>query len=275
MRPDEVKGFAGDEFPNFEEERRKRRRPQTPRGEYRPGVVWGLPVEALERRRLFATVSFGGNVVTVTGDSDGSGEDIWIAQDSSGIFVMIDGTQTPSSTWYSNTNVNRIDVFGNGDGDNIIVESSTAGHNWGTQDVAEIVKIEGGSGNDTVWAGDGADTVYGGDGADDLRGTDGNDLMYGGGGADTMDGGDDNDNMYGGDDADSMLGGTGNDVLTGDGGNDTLDGLAGNDSLHGAADDDRLYSNDDEADLCDGGSGTDYHLDAQDDNDTLLSIEFP
>jgi len=47
MRPDEVKGFAGDVFPNFEEER-KRRRQAPPRGKYRPGVS----AEGLEKRVL-------------------------------------------------------------------------------------------------------------------------------------------------------------------------------------------------------------------------------
>ena len=40
MRPVEAKGFAGDVYPNFEEER-KRRRQSPPRGQYRPGVLSG------------------------------------------------------------------------------------------------------------------------------------------------------------------------------------------------------------------------------------------
>ena len=75
MRPLQAMGFAGDVFPNFEEER-KRRRQTPPRGQYRPGVVWGVPLEALETRRLFASVSLSGTTLTVTGDSDGTGEDI-------------------------------------------------------------------------------------------------------------------------------------------------------------------------------------------------------
>jgi len=104
-----------------------------------------------------------------------------VARDASGIFVVIDGSQTPALTWYSPGNVSQINVFGNGDGDGIFIESGTGtGLVYGTQDVDEVTRIEGGGGNDTAWAEDLADTVYGGDGADDLHGTDGNDLMYGG-----------------------------------------------------------------------------------------------
>jgi len=76
MRPLQAMGIAGDVFPNFEEERKKRRQQSPPRREYRPGVVWGVPLEALETRRLFASVSLSGTTLTVTGDSDGTGEDI-------------------------------------------------------------------------------------------------------------------------------------------------------------------------------------------------------
>jgi Ca2+-binding RTX toxin-like protein len=256
-------------------------------------------VEALEGRRLFASVNLSLGVLTITGDSDGTPEDIWVARDSTnGVFVMIDGAQAPSSTtFFSNASISRIDVFGNGDGDGIYIESSTGtGHVYGNADVNEVASIEGGTGDDTIWGGNLADTLKGGDGNDFLDGTDSADSMYGGAGTDSMEGGDGNDTMYGGGaesdadtmwgedggdimygggGADSMRGGNNNDVITGDGGNDTIRGDDGNDSMHGAADDDTFFSDDDLADLVDGGSGTDYHMDMQDDDDTLLSVEFP
>jgi len=112
--------------------------------------------------------------------------------------------------------------------------------------------ITGGTGQDIIHAGAGADTVHGGADIDLIYGEDGDDTLYGDGGNDVIDGGTGTSVIYGGD---------GDDTLTGAG---TLNGEAGADSItlsggtaHGGEGNDTL-----------GGSGTLYG-DAGDDHLTL------
>jgi Ca2+-binding RTX toxin-like protein len=140
--------------------------------------------------------------------------------------------------------------------------------------------IDGGAGDDMVFAGDGDDVVEGQAGQDTLVGDAGNDFMTGGSeddslygdgaegdfvaptggeglvgwtldqfhGDDYLDGGDGNDSLSGDGGADEVFGGAGNDRLIGDNdnvavafhGNDYLDGEAGNDSLWGYGGNDEL-----------------------------------
>lgn len=76
------------------------------------------------------------------------------------------------------------------------------------------VRVEGGSGADTLLGGAGADTLSGGLGDDSISGGAGGDNLAGDAGDDTLVGG-------GGDDV--LAGGEGNDLLIGGAGNDTLD----------------------------------------------------
>lgn len=90
-------------------------------------------------------------------------------------------------------------------------------------DLADV--IDGGGGNDYIYADAGDDTVSGGDGNDNLDGGVGND---------TLDGGDGRDEIYGGDGNDILYGGAGDDIyLIGEAGDDILIGGAGNDRLYG------------------------------------------
>lgn len=75
------------------------------------------------------------------------------------------------------------------------------------------VRIDGGIGNDTLWANSGADVLVGNAGHDNL---------YGGAGNDTLHGGEDNDILDGGRGADTMIGGTGNDTYVIDEIGDTI-----------------------------------------------------
>lgn len=85
-------------------------------------------------------------------------------------------------------------------------------------------RLDGGSGDDTLWgdadedtisAGAGADLAYGNQAADLLSGGDGDDTLFGGQQADTLVGGAGSDRLDGGRDADLLSGGAGDDLLTG------------------------------------------------------------
>lgn len=156
------------------------------------------------------------------------------------------------------------------------------------------VTIQGGSGNDVLWAnagndaisgGGGNDNLWGGSGHDELSGGSGKDVLRGGAGNDTVRGGQDNDNVSGGDGNDSIFGDTGRDTLSGNGGDDYLTGGDGNDrlsggngsnkllggkgadKLSGGHNSDRLEGNTG-ADTLNGGGGTDV-LFGHEDNDVL------
>jgi Ca2+-binding RTX toxin-like protein len=141
--------------------------------------------------------------------------------------------------------------------------------------------IDGGLGDDIVFAGGGDDQVDGGDGADVVFGDGGKDVILGGIGNDILvgdnygagvpygddylSGGDGNDWLYGTGGNDTLEGGAGNDVLLGDGngtadeGADVLVGGAGDDTLYGYGQDDVLL----------GGEGNDT-LDGNEGDDVLI-----
>ena len=100
--------------------------------------------------------------------------------------------------------------------------------------------IHGYEGDDLINGGQGDDVVYGGDGNDSIFGEIGNDRLYGDDGNDIINGGAGNDQIYGG---------IGNDIITGGQGSDRMFGGANNDTF--------LQASTTEADLIDGGSGTD------------------
>jgi Ca2+-binding RTX toxin-like protein len=73
--------------------------------------------------------------------------------------------------------------------------------------------LNGGTGNNVIFAGAGDDAVSGMAGNDVLSAGSGNDKVWGGSGNDRLDGGSGNDLLVGGFGADRMEGGNGNDVL--------------------------------------------------------------
>ncbi|TXI96332.1 MAG: DUF4214 domain-containing protein [Burkholderiaceae bacterium] len=113
--------------------------------------------------------------------------------------------------------------------------------------------LDGGAGNDQVYAGPGDDIVIGGAGDDTLQGGSGKDQIEGGDGndhiesgmfydfvskvwisdskGDLLSGGAGNDEIYGGAGDDNIDGGTGNDTLNGGGGTDKIDGGDGDDTI--------------------------------------------
>jgi Ca2+-binding RTX toxin-like protein len=155
--------------------------------------------------------------------------------------------------------------------------------------------LDGGEGSDTVdysgspsgvvvdleagtSFGDGKDTlrsvenVIGSVHADSLLGDAGANTLDGLKGADTIRGREGNDTLRGGRGADLVKGGLGADLLFGGDGADTLTGSAEADQLFGERGDDFLYARDGEADIVDGGDGTDGAR-ADADIDTLTSVE--
>lgn len=116
-------------------------------------------------------------------------------------------------------------------------------------------RVDGGTGQDSLWGGGGNDTLIGDDGSDGLFGEDGVNTLIGGSGNDklvtknvgeSLDGGRDNDTLIGGRES-TLLGGDGNDRLISNGGNNILNGGHGNDELVSGNSGDSLY----------GGNGSD------------------
>ncbi|MDP3230220.1 MAG: calcium-binding protein, partial [Acidovorax sp.] len=155
--------------------------------------------------------------------------------------------------------------------------------------------MDGGGGDDRVYAGHGGDNIQGGAGNDEIWGNGGNDVIDGGDdsdviygdgfdgltgyektpwalhGEDFLDGGAGRDFLFGLGQGDALFGGLGDDFLVGDyyynsmlpgvyHGNDYLDGEDGDDTLLGGGQADTLY----------GGAGND-RLVGDDQTDTLLA----
>jgi Ca2+-binding RTX toxin-like protein len=103
--------------------------------------------------------------------------------------------------------ISGIEYISAGNGDDL-VDLTSPDFNYDTD-----VTIDGGNGDDHLWASAGDDTLLGGNG---------NDSLFGGGGNDTLDGGNNNDLLIGSVGDDVLYGGAGDDVLAGgSGGNDT------------------------------------------------------
>jgi Ca2+-binding RTX toxin-like protein len=114
-------------------------------------------------------------------------------------------------------------------------------------------KIQGGSGNDTLFGRDGDDVLSGGSGkgySDKVGGASNgdHDRLFGGAGNDTLSGMSGDDVVSGGRGDDVLFGNSGNDTVTGGQGHDILSGGRGSDWLSGGSGDDQVYGN----------SGNDY-----------------
>ena len=84
------------------------------------------------------------------------------------------------------------------------------------------IELDGGAGNDRVYATGFADTLDGGEGDDELRGGEGSDIVRGGIGNDALSGEGGRDQLFGGDGDDLLNGGTNNDIIDGGEGFDTV-----------------------------------------------------
>ncbi|MBI4190070.1 MAG: putative Ig domain-containing protein, partial [Betaproteobacteria bacterium] len=101
-----------------------------------------------------------------------------------------------------------------------------------------IERIEGGAGNDVIDL-TSRDYAYG---DVTLDGGDGNDVLWASSGDDVLLGGLGNDDLYGGAGRDFLAGGAGNDTLNGDRGNDLIEGDDGNDTLTDAFGNNLFYA---------------------------------
>ncbi len=122
------------------------------------------------------------------------------------------------------------------------------------------------TGADTIYGDAGDDTLTGNVGDDTIDGGAGNDLIFGNDGADILSGGDGNDEIYGEEGDDPIEGGAGLDLLAGDDGNDVIHGGDGDDQIEGGAGDDDLIGDGDD-DTLDGGAGYDILV-----GDSVISI---
>lgn len=127
--------------------------------------------------------------------------------------------------------------------DDVLVVTSFGGNdtiNAGTLPSGIGLRLEGGTGNDTITGNAGHNTLDGEDDNDKLNGGGGNDSLNGGSGSDTLNAGAGDDTLDGGADNDNLDGGTGNDAVDGGFGKDSLNGGAGNDTVTGGQGDDSV-----------------------------------
>ncbi|MGE5518197.1 MAG: tandem-95 repeat protein [Bacteroidota bacterium] len=122
------------------------------------------------------------------------------AQDGTGITVDSSGYYDTNDTFFGGSghdtlvmtsgddaihisHLNSVEVINAGAGDDIVDLNFSDGSTYGS------VTVDGGSGNDIIFANDGNDTLIGGIGNDTISGDAGNDLLVGGAGADKLIGG--------------------------------------------------------------------------------------
>jgi VCBS repeat-containing protein len=104
------------------------------------------------------------------------------------------------------------------------------------------VTLDGGDGNDVLWASSGNDVLLGGAGNDDLFGGAGQDYLEGGTGNDTLNGGRGNDLMQGSSGNDTLTDGFGNNLFYARDGNDSLKGGDGNELFIGGSGNDSIVT---------------------------------
>lgn len=208
-------------------------------------------VEANESLTLTATVTAGASALA-NGTAPVSGQG-----------TIIDGTSATPFAWID---------------DQVVHEGSTAElwiHRTGTApdaasityttsdrtrlDIAVAATVDGGAGDDTIYASNLGDNLFGGAGNDTLYGGRLDDWLLGGEGDDVLDAGTADQATLGGD-GNYLSGGTGNDTLRGREGSDWLEGGDGTDTLTGGAGDDILAGGGGENDALYGGTGSDQYI---------------
>lgn len=118
--------------------------------------------------------------------------------------TWVTGLATRVGIFYADGPIDEVAVNGLG-GDDKIQAASLA-------DIAPLLTVDGGTGNDTLSGGAGDDLLLGGDGDDLLIGLAGDDLIDGGAGDDSISAGAGDDILNGGDGIDSTDGGAGDDL---------------------------------------------------------------
>jgi Ca2+-binding RTX toxin-like protein len=181
----------------------------------------------------YASIIGGNPADTLQGDSVGRNQDAYYHIEAADVFIDRFGSSGDSI----------IDAIGNPNAVRVELGSGTD-------------TVFGGSGSDSVWTGAGDDIAWGGEGNDTVSGASGNDSIESGAGRDSLLGGSGDDTMHAGNGNDYLSGGSGADSLRGDNGDDTVLGGSGDDSLYGQAGSDYMLGGSG-ADLLMGGAGDD------------------
>lgn len=190
----------------------------------------------------------GGNDLLFSGDGDdyvdaGDGNDVIIGGSGAGNDTYIGGNGVDTVIYSSATQGITVNL----------AQGKAVGAEIGTDTLASIENLVGGSGDDILTGDNNDNEISGGDGNDQIFGLGGHDFLSGDAGNDYIEGNDGDDTLNGGTGNDTLLGGNGNDVINGGDGNDIINGGAGNDVvtldlgddiLDGGADTDLLYFGD-------------------------------
>ncbi len=182
------------------------------------------------------TVAASTTTINVNGGSDNDVITITSLADVNPLVLNIDGQADNDTITAVDANIGEVRLRLNGGTGNDTITGSR-----------DSDSINGDGGDDLVFGGLGNDSVDGGDGNDTLNGEAGNDFLFGNIGNDLMDGGDGDDIVSGGLGNDTAIGGVGNDTLLGGFGDDVLNGNSGDDLADGGRDNDQVL----------GGSGDD------------------
>ncbi len=150
------------------------------------------------------TVALSGRILSTDVFDGGSGIDTLALSSGNDVLFLDDSFSARPGNLSAGGRVIGIEVINAGAVDDI-VDLTSPTYAYGD------VTIDGGSGNDVLWASAGNDSLIGGAG---------NDTLDGGAGSDVLSGGAGNDRLIGGSGNDTLDGGAGNDVLTGGAGND-------------------------------------------------------
>lgn len=242
-----------------------------------PRLALVQPIDALESRRLLASVNVTNGTLQIAGTD--AAETIVVrlaASDATQVEAVVDGAVIQTVALSALT---KIEINGFGGNDSI-----------DTRTLSLPTNLRGGQGDDTIRSGGGDDFVAGEKGDDWVYGGAGNDLITGGGqknrlygedGDDKAVGGDGRDYIYGGAGKDRLYGNLGDDDIDGGGSADRLYGSSGRDLLLGGTGNDRIYGNS-EADTLGGGRGRDTLIGGEfdgtdvaftDDDDVVSQIE--
>lgn len=211
-----------------------------------------LHVEGNERFTLTATVTAGASAL-----ANG-------AQTVSGTGTIVDGAGAEPLVWIDDVIIDEA----SGQARFVISRSRTmatsttvgfATSDRRALDIDIAATVDGGDGNDTIYASNLGDNLFGGAGNDTLYGGRLDDWLLGGDGDDILDAGT-ADAMALGGDGNYLNGGAGNDILRGREGSDWLEGGDGVDTITGGAGDDILTGGAGDGDSLNGGLGNDQYL---------------
>jgi Ca2+-binding RTX toxin-like protein len=174
-------------------------------------------LEALETRRLLSTAVLSGDgVMTITGGAERN------------YFYVSFATGNKMTV---RDNGQLIDSFDKGAVRKVIVNCGDGNDQVYLGSIGVPARIDGGAGDDNLYASDKSDTVLGGDGNDLLTGLDGNDSLDGGAGDDSISCGTGNDTVFAGEGNDRVWGHEGDDLVDGGFGRDLIQGGKGVDTV--------------------------------------------